>query len=626
MRLLLSLAVAVLGMFCAHAPPAEASLASIGYTVLRWLDRADILHHDLVARIDPPGWTSTFTDDVAFRSRGSRTLHVLLGKDARLDRITIPGTGESVTFTRSVAIGALPFDIYRIELPRQPAEETFTLRFEWTIDASTLRLISPFIARDFYYIGFASLWYPHMPEESFFTADVTILTPPEYQAFAEGAAVIPSGGDSPGTAVDGAGATWTGASGGGGRPGAGGDAGAAAHSDPGGGTGMVEGWVAHRYRTTVPVNGMGIGVGRFRNDYLIEIDSYRVEVWRPVGYPSTAAQAGLSASRALRFLADRLGPPPAGEFRVVEAPFAAATSYTSLSNLVYGGDLSALGLGGREGLALFVAHETVHKWMGSAVGVRLIGGAWLSEGLADYLGYLALAAAEGSTAAQRVFASRTYEPFTTTRQGRALGSIELFDQDAPWLYAKGPLVFRMLHRRLGTERFFAVLRSFIEEYRGMHVTGRDFEAWVVRQTAGAAGAGRQASPPGAPAAPASGLPRDWGEPLYPDGAGGDLNAFFNTWIRSNRMLDYELGVEVGRVRPGEPVSVTVAVRSAGQVVEPGAVDVALYFPDGTVEWVALAPGERRTFQFASAPEEARLDPAFWLADARPANNVWRSGD
>ena len=52
-----------------------------------------------------------------------------------------------------------------------------------------MELINPFIARHFFYIGYASIWYPQMPEESFFTADITILAPRGYLAFSEGAHV-----------------------------------------------------------------------------------------------------------------------------------------------------------------------------------------------------------------------------------------------------------------------------------------------------------------------------------------------------------------------------------------------------------------------------------------------------
>ena len=292
---------------------------------------------------------------------------------------------------------------------------------------------------------------------------------------------------------------------------------------------------------------MGIGVGQYRNDFLINVDPYTVQVWRPLGLSTTASQVGLAAARAASFFADRLGPTPLQVFRVVEAPFPWTVSYPGLSNLVYGGELSDAGFEGRDGLALFAAHETAHKWIGSTVGVRLIGGAWLSEGLAEYLGYLALAQIEGSDATRRLFESRTFDEFVQGSSRRALGAIELFDADAHQAYAKGALVMRMLHRRLGTEQFFSAIRSFIAEYSGTHVTGRDFEAWVIRHVADLA----RSRPDGSSVSGDATLRRPeawraWSDPVAPEGVGGDLGAFFNTWIRSNRSLDYELQVDVAQ--------------------------------------------------------------------------------
>jgi len=586
-RLVVLITIVALGLAASAHQRAEASLASIGYTMLGWLDRADILHHDLTARIDPPRWSAKFSDDITFKSARSRQLHILLGKDARLDRVTIPDSDEPVKFYRTIAIGALPFHIYKIDLPRAPGDETFTLRFEWTIDSSTVQFINPFVDHNYFYIGYASIWYPHMPEESFFTADVTILSPQGYLAFAEGTSVLESPADQ--------------------------YAGAARFASE-----DLEGWALHQYRTSVPVNGMGLGVGRFGNESMVVFDDYKVEVWRPRGVGSTAQQVGLATARAVRFLAERLGAPPINEFRVVEVPFPWATSYAGLSNLVYGGDLSEARIEGRDGLALFAAHEAAHKWIGSTVGIRLIGGAWLSEGLAEYLGYLALADAQGSEVARDLFERRAYEPFTAGTPRRAIGAIEMFDDDAPWMYTKSPLVFRMLHRRLGTERFFAAVRAFLDEHGGTHIAGRDFEATVVRH-ASASSLDQSGSSEASVKAPQ----RGWSDPVALQGVGGNLSTFFNTWIRSNRSLDYELNVDVAVAVPEGGVALSVSVRSIGAVTEPGDVDIAFAFPSGDSIRDALPLGEVRVYHFDGLPNEVRLDPDLWLADSNPSNNTWR---
>ena len=55
-----------------------------------------------------------------------------------------------------------------------------------------------------------------------------------------------------------------------------------------------------------------------------------------------------------------------------------------------------------------------------------------------------------------------------------LEAVELLDEDYQLIYEKGALVFRMLHRRLGDDAFFGLIRRWLEEYRGDFSTGDDF--------------------------------------------------------------------------------------------------------------------------------------------------------
>src|SRR5690554_7224362 len=96
--LTLALAVALASV---PGPGASArSLASLGYTVLRWLDRAEIVRHDLSVEVDPAGLTARFADDVTLVSAGAGDLYVLLGADAVLERVSGP-EGQDVAFSRA---------------------------------------------------------------------------------------------------------------------------------------------------------------------------------------------------------------------------------------------------------------------------------------------------------------------------------------------------------------------------------------------------------------------------------------------------------------------------------------------------------------------------------------------
>src|SRR5690606_22651458 len=96
-----------------------------------------------------------------------------------------------------------------------------------------------------------------------------------------------------------------------------------------------------------------------------------------------------------------------------------------------GGDLTLLGLEGERGLAYLAAHETAHRWINGVAGVRIVGSHWLSEGLAEYLGYLALEELIGKEEALKLFLERTYEPFVERMQKRhrPLAAVELMDDD-----------------------------------------------------------------------------------------------------------------------------------------------------------------------------------------------------
>ena len=110
-------AVLVVALMVAVSAPAHGSLASIGYTVLRWLDRAQIVHHDLVVEVDPPRFQARFVDDVTLISSGSRQIHVLLRQ--RCFPCERPGQprGRRCSFSPSLSWGALPFTIYRVQAP-----------------------------------------------------------------------------------------------------------------------------------------------------------------------------------------------------------------------------------------------------------------------------------------------------------------------------------------------------------------------------------------------------------------------------------------------------------------------------------------------------------------------------
>ena len=552
-----------LAVFFAVDGSAEGSLASTAYSVLRWLDAADLVHHDIEVRVDFAKGEAFFVDDALFASEGKRTIHFLLGIDAQIDRVEWLAGEEwtALSFGTTLRWESIPFAVYRVQLPRAvPAGEPFRLRFHWRITPESVHFLSPFAAPGFFYLGYPVVWYPQMPDEDYFTATLSVAAPEGYTVVADGEPV------GPGEAV------------------------------------REDGWERRRFHVGLPVNRLGFGVGRFEFAEVAVPGAggreLRVEAYAPAGAIASALEVARHAAESIRFFEERLGALPISRFYVAEVPFAAPLSFTDLHGLVYGGDMSLLGLEGPDGLALMAAHETAHKWIGALAGVRVVGSSWVSEGLAEYLGHLALERLVGPERAARLLERRIYDPFALRLRfgpGRALAAIEIFDGDSQWIFEKGSQVFRMLHHLLGDEAFFALLRAFFAEYEGRHASGADFTRFAVEW------AGREPAPV----------------------SGRELDRFFAAWVRGTGRLDYAVeGVSTGPVQGGHQVRFTVVNR--GEAPFPGSVPVLVEAEDGSEAWVDARAGTAVLVVLPSPPARIVVDPRRILADADFGNNTWTS--
>lgn len=544
----------------------DASLASIGASVLRWLSRADIVAHDLAATIDMSAKSARFVDDVTVRSRGGRTLHVLLGVDFQIDAVSDPATGEALDYGPFLNLGGLPFAIYRVDLPQVSSGEEVQVRFEWRIDQSTIKYLNPFIGSQFFYLGHVMLWHPYTPNEGFFTANINVTAPKGLMIFADGHIVAREEHGSHET-------VW--------------------------------------FETHVPVNGIGIGVGRFERLPDISVGDYVAEAWKPVGvsrmwsgdFRSGVSQIDLVhryGAQAHQFFAEHLGPLPAQRFQIVEFPFDFAAAYPSMYWLAVGGDLRHVGALDERLLAHIVAHEVAHQWIGSSVGVRVLGSAWLNEGLGEYLGYLATRTMLSEKEHEQLLSERVYTPFIEiagTRESRALGRIEITDETAYQLRYKGALLFRSLHRRLGDDHFFALIRQFIEAKRGQVVSGSDFITFTREYIR----------------SHADDLADEIGLSYR------DVTAFFDRWLKGDPGLDYALDVVQN---PADPHSFRIKISSVGQNQEPGPVEVRFRFEDGSTQTNLVPVGNEVDIPLPSAPWLIEVDPRHWLADVNPDNNWW----
>jgi hypothetical protein len=216
-------------------------------------------------------------------------------------------------------------------------------------------------------------------------------------------------------------------------------------------------------------------------------------------------------------------------------------------------------------------HEITHQWIGNAVLGDYDGGNWV-EGLTSYLSdhlenetlniawerrQRMMAAYQNNVAGRGAASPLSDFTGSIDRPSRIIG------------YAKSAIVFHMLRRTLGDERFFAVMRDFVKENLFRDVSWADIRRTFERATA------------------------------------TDLGWFFDRWVDGIAMP--ELGLEGVSVTPaGNRHELRFTVTQKPPVL-PLAVPVTLYFDRGGSETVVLQiPGERQEFHYLLNEKPVRV--------------------
>jgi len=134
------------------------------------------------------------------------------------------------------------------------------------------------------------------------------------------------------------------------------------------------------------------------------------------------------------------------------------------------------------------AHEIAHQWWGNTVASASEQDAWIMEALANYSALLYLEKRKGPKAVDAVLADYRKRLLTEVEPSRTLDSMgpivwgsRLISSTAPdaWraiTYEKGSWIVHMLRRRLGDERFLAMLRELTTRHRQRTLTTEQFRA------------------------------------------------------------------------------------------------------------------------------------------------------
>jgi hypothetical protein len=284
---------------------------------------------------------------------------------------------------------------------------------------------------------------------------------------------------------------------------------------------------------------------RRRNVYTPDV----VALPAPAPPPNPAARLQEIAAEiggAFEFMAARFGPPPVRVLTVSPIPGRFGQGFPGL---VYLSTLAYLRPEERPISAanqlqqtffseILDAHEVAHQWWGNVVAPASNQDTWLMEALANYSALLYLEKRKGPKALDSVLAeysrrlrATAVEDRTVESMGPIAWGLRLVTSEAPdaWetiTYEKGSWIMHMLRRRLGDERFLAMLGELAKRYRQSTLNTEQFRALAA-----------EFSPPGSP------------DPT--------LAAFFENWVYATGIPTLQMSYSVKGKLPAISVSGTL---------------------------------------------------------------------
>ena len=201
-----------------------------------------------------------------------------------------------------------------------------------------------------------------------------------------------------------------------------------------------------------------------------------------------------SVASALEFMSARFGPPALPHLTVSPIPGAFGQGFPGLiylSTLSYLKDLPRTNARTQESQELFFlellqAHETAHQWFGNRAAAASYRDNWLMESLANVSALLYLEKIRGTHATDVFLDAYRTALLEKNPGGQTVDSsgpivlglrLENSQQPAAWraiTYGKGTWIMQMLRRRMGDEKFAALLREILKRYDHAEVTTEQF--------------------------------------------------------------------------------------------------------------------------------------------------------
>lgn len=228
---------------------------------------------------------------------------------------------------------------------------------------------------------------------------------------------------------------------------------------------------------------------------------------------ATVRQEIARAQAMIPVLSQMFGPYPFESYGgvILDANAASDENIRSDWQTIYGLETQGYTLFFKEGELdeNLAVHELAHQWFGNSVSLTDWHDIWLKEGFAQYAEWLWEEHVNGPTTLRdKLLAPGFYDDFLATYENNPPGNPPRNALYNASVYVRGAMTLHALRLKVGDEKFFRLVRTYVEQFRYANASTRDF----IR--------------------------------LAEQVASEDLSGFFDTWLYSTQLPGLsELGLE-----------------------------------------------------------------------------------
>ena len=228
-----------------------------------------------------------------------------------------------------------------------------------------------------------------------------------------------------------------------------------------------------------------------------------------------------------------------------------------------------------EGFDETLAREVGYQWWGQTVGMKSFDDVWLVQGLAEFSSLLYVRDSQNESRFQQAVRAELERALAFEQSASIRNAPQQLDDQTPAFRSivvyKGALVFNMLRRLMGDQKFDAMMRDYYTKYKGRNVSIDEFEQFASQA------------------------------------AGRSLRFFFGQWVDSTGVPEFRAEYRMVRTKEGFRVPGTVK-QDLDTFEMP--VDVLLKTETGNERDTVLMKGTSADFDLTtkSKPVEIVVDP------------------